>query len=108
MDVSARMNDRFAEIDVVLARIERLAEDLAVDPDGHVRRSATELRAAFDGRGSVEPAVARVRDSLVMLRSTNRDGSRREFQRRAHAVDHMEQVLEGELLPHLRRLGFEV
>jgi hypothetical protein len=102
------MNAKLTAIDILLTRIERLAEDLSADPDGHVRRSTAELRATFAARGAVEPAVARVRDSVVMLRRGNQEGSRREFQRRAHTVDHLEQVVEGELLPTLRRLGFEV
>jgi hypothetical protein len=97
-----------ASIHSVLARIERLAEELQTDPDGHVRRSATELRAAFDAHDAIEPAVARVRGSVNMLRSTNQHGSRREFQRRAHGVDHLEHVVEQELVPNLRRVGFEV
>jgi hypothetical protein len=102
------MNAKFADIDTVLARIERLAEGLQADPDGHVVRSTAELRAAFSDRRAVEPAVARVRDSVHMLRTGNLDGSRRESQRRAHGVDHLEEVMEHELLPHLRRVGFEV
>jgi hypothetical protein len=102
------MNRNFADIDTVLARIERLAEGLQSDPDGHVVRSTNELRAAFSARRAMEPAVARVRDSVHMLRSKNHDGPRREFQRRAHGVDHLEEVMEHELLPHLRRVGFEV
>ena len=102
------MDATLTEIDLLLTRIERLAHELQADPDGHVRRSATELRVTFDARGAVEPAVARLRDSLVMLRRGNRDGSRRKFQQRAHGVDHLEQVLEYELLPTLRRLGFDV
>ena len=38
----------------------------------------------------------------------NADGSRREFRRRAHNVDHLANVVERELIPHLRRIGFEV
>lgn len=102
------MNSKLAEIDTLLTRIERLSEELQTDPDGHVHRSATELHAAFGARRAIEPAVARVRDSIVMLRTGNRDGARREFQRRAHGVDYLEDVLDRELLPTLRRLGFEV
>ena len=102
------MNAKLLEIDMLLTRIERLAEELQADPDGHVRRSATELRATFDARRAVEPAVARVRDSVSMLRQGNRDGSRREFQRRAHGVDHLETILESELVPTLRRVGFDL
>ena len=102
------MDEKLAEIDVVLARIERLAEDLVQDPDHHVLRSANELRTAFCSRLAIEPAVSRIRDGLDMLRSGNHVGTRREFNRRAHGVDHLEQVMEHELLPQLRRVGFNV
>lgn len=102
------MNGQLAIIDTSLAHIERLAEELRADPDGHVRRSVEELRAAFTARGPIEPAVARMRESMQMLRRDNRDGSRREFQRRASSLDHLSAVVEEELLPHLRRLGFDV
>jgi hypothetical protein len=102
------MTKKLAQIETVLAHIERLAKTLETDPDGHVHRSATELRAAFAARGPIEPAVARVRDSVHMLRRGNQDGSRREFQRRARGVEHLEQVMEEELLPSLRRVGFDV
>jgi hypothetical protein len=103
-----RTNSKLAEIDTLLTRIERLSQELRMDPDGHVRRSTTELRSAFDGRRAIEPAVARVRNGIVMLRTGNRDGSRREFQRRAHGVDHLEEVFDRQLLPTLRRIGFDV
>jgi hypothetical protein len=97
-----------ARIGTVLARVERLAGELLADADGHVHRSATELRAAFEARTAIEPAVARVRGSVHMLRRANHEGSRREFQRRSQGVDHFERVVEQELLPDLRRVGFEV
>lgn len=102
------MNGDLGQIETVLTRLERLAEELQADPDGHVRRSANELRSAFEARRAIEPAVARVRDSVRMLRRGNEDGSRREYQRRAHGVDHLEQVVERELLPTLRRVGFDL
>ena len=102
------MQGELERIAVILVRIERLAEELRADPDGHVRRSATELRAIFESRGAVEPAAARVRASVEMLRRNNRDESRREFQRRAQGLDHLDHVIEDELLPQLRRLGFDV
>jgi hypothetical protein len=102
------MNRNIAHIDNVLTRVERLVRQLDADPDGHVRRSANELRTAFDARQALEPALARVRASVHMLRRGNQDGSRREFLRRAQGVDHLAQVVEQELLPSLRRVGFDV
>ena len=95
-------------IEIVLRRIEHLTDELRADPDGHVRRSASELREAFIDRAPVEPAVTRMRDSIRMLRRTNHDGARREFQRRAQGLNQLDEVIVGELLPLLRRMSFDV
>jgi hypothetical protein len=95
-------------IEVILVRMERLAEELRADPDGHVHRSIAELRGAFETRGAVEPAVTRVRDSVQMLWRVNHDGARREYQKRAQSLGHLEAVIASELLPRLRRMGFDV
>ena len=108
LDRAAVFDTKLAEIESLLARIERLAVELGDDPDGHVRRSAAELRAAFVTRAAIEAPVHRIRSGLVMLRRTNQEGTRRAFRNRAHAVDHLEGVLHGQLLPMLRRVGFEV
>jgi hypothetical protein len=102
------MTPHLTQVDTILGTIERLAEELRADPDGHVRRSANELRAAFGERRAIEPAVARLRESVEMLRRENQDGCRREFQRRAPGLDHLGHIVEHELLPHLRQLGFEL
>ena len=91
------MNVQLAHIDTILARIERLADGLRLDPDRDVRRSAGELREAFTARRAIEPAVARMRDSVEVLRRSSQDGP-----------DYLDAVVEHELLPHLRRLGFDV
>jgi hypothetical protein len=95
-------------IEIVLRRIEHLADELRADPDGHVRRSASELRGAFVDRAPVEPAVTRMRDGIRMLRRMNHDGARREFQRRARGLDQLDEMIVGELLPLLRRMSFDV
>ncbi|HSC25804.1 MAG TPA: hypothetical protein VLD67_00935 [Vicinamibacterales bacterium] len=101
--------DALGRIDLALQRIARLAEHL---PDGdteeHVRRSVSELRAAFDGRAPMEPAVARVVRSLQLLTGANHGGRRRVFDDRAPGIDRMDAALESELLPELRRMGFDV
>jgi hypothetical protein len=102
------MKTQLDDIDSTLSRIEHLADVLTVDPDRHVLRSIEELRKAFMTRTAIEPAVDRVRGSVTMLRTHNEDGSRREFQRRAVALDRLGEVVEQELIPCLRRLGFEV
>jgi hypothetical protein len=102
------MSRELADIEALLGRIERLAAELRADPDRHVRRSVTALREAFTTRAAVEPAVARVRDSLRVLWPDHGDGGRREFQKRAQGLSHLEGMIAYELLPHLRRIGFEV
>ena len=102
------MNDDLTRLEAILARIAGLADHLPVDPDGYVHRSASELRAAFQERRAVEPPLTRMRASIEMLRQHNHDGPRREFRRRAHDLDHIEAVLSNELLPQLRRIGFDV
>jgi hypothetical protein len=91
-----------------LGRLVQMAETLRADSDGHVRRSVQELHAVFTARGAIEPAVARVRESLTMLRIDDRAGSRRQFQRRAPSLEYLGYVIEQELMPDLRRLGFDV
>lgn len=102
------MDRQLGEIDTTLSRIALLATQLRADPDEHVGRSIEELRSAFATRGVIESAVARLRASVTMLRSGNRAGGRREFQRRALGLDQLGDVIEQELLPELRRLGFEL
>lgn len=102
------MDPTFAGVDTILTRMVQLADELRADPDGHVRRSVEELRNAFDTRAAMEPAVARVRRSMALLAASNREVSRREFQRRAQGLDHLGYIVDHELLPDLRRLGFEV
>ena len=102
------MHDKLSHVDGILARIAQLAGELKNDPDGHVRRSIDELREAFTTRGAMEPAVARVRHSIDVLRAGDLEGARREFQHRAPGLNHLSDVIEQELLPDLRRLGFDL
>ena len=103
-----RMTSALERIDTKLVSLNRLAEGLLADPDKHVQRSIQELRAAFASRSAIEPVVARVRRSLTMLRSGNHAGSRKEWERRAAGLDRISDLVELELLPDLRRIGFEV
>jgi hypothetical protein len=102
------MQQKLNQIDAKLARVAHLAGELRADPDREVSRSIAELLAAFATRSAIEPAVARVRESLKMLQTANHAGTRREFQLRETGLEHLVDVVEQELLPDLRRLGFEV
>ena len=96
------------QLDCALIRIEHLAHRLRSDPDRYVYRTALELRAAFDGRQAIEPAFARMRASLRMLRRCNEDGSRRDYQRRTRTLDALQAAVEDDVLPRLRQMGFDV
>jgi hypothetical protein len=102
------MKRQLDEIDTTLARIAHLAGGLTADPDRHVQRSVEELRTAFTERTAIEPAVGRVRSTVTLLRTEDGESPRREFHRRAAGLDHLGDVVEHELVPSLRRLGFEV
>ena len=101
------MNVQLEQIEVILGRVERLALQLCADPNGDVRRSAIQLRDAFETRRAIEPAVALMLDRIRAVRNTH-DGPRREFQRRAPGLDRLEHVIAWDLLPQLRRVGFDV
>lgn len=102
------MNHPLEQVESTLVRLATLAGELRADPGGRVRRSVEDLRAAFTARGAIEPAMARVRDSMDLLRTGNHEGSRAEFARRTPGLDPLGDIVEQELLPDLRRLGFEV
>ncbi len=85
-------HEKLSHVDATLGRIADLANQLGNDPDGHVRRSAAELRAAFATRGAIEPAVARLRHSVD----------------HALGLDRLADVIVQDLLPDLRRLGFDL
>lgn len=99
---------RLSQIDAILEDIEQLAQALRTDPDGHVCRSAAELRRAFASRTAIEPAVARVMQSVRMVRRASLDGSRREFQRQVRGLNRIERTIGRDLIPQLRSIGFEV
>lgn len=103
-----QLDGGLARLDGILARIEHLAGQLRADPDGHVHRSAMELRTAFDDRRAMEPAFARMHESVRMLRQGNQHECRREFLRRASGLDYLDTVVENELRPQMRRVGFDV
>jgi hypothetical protein len=99
------MNTVLLEIETILAQVERLASQLRTDPDRFIYRSAIELRTTFVDRRPIEPALERVRISVRTLRHATPDHGERHV---ATALDFLDDVLEQELLPRLRRTGFEV
>jgi hypothetical protein len=101
------MNTVLVEIEAILEQVERLAGQLRADPDRFIYRSAMELRATFVDRRPIEPALERVRISVRTLRSAAPSPIATR-PRAATTLDFLDDVLEQELLPRLRRSGFEV
>ncbi|HEY7056763.1 MAG TPA: hypothetical protein VH458_09575 [Vicinamibacterales bacterium] len=102
------MSPMLVQLDGILLRIEQLAERLRADSDRDVHRHACELRAAFADRTAIEPAFARMRDSLQLLRRSSQDDPRPALRPAAGTLDELEAAIEHELLPRLRQVGFDV
>jgi hypothetical protein len=94
------MKEPFEQIAAALDHVASIAERV---PDDVVRSSARELQRTFAERGSVEPAVGRLRNSLSRLSGDE--------QRRAtewKVVTQLDAAIAEQLLPELRRVGFDV
>ena len=94
------MKEPFEEIAAAIDHVTSIAERV---PDDVVRSSARELQRTFAERGSVEPAVGRLRSSLSRLSG---DQHRRGTERKV--VTQLDAAIAEQLLPELRRVGFDV
>jgi len=94
------MKEPFEEIAAALDHVTSIAERV---PDDVVRSSARHLRRTFAERGSVEPAVGRLQNSLSRL---SRDEQRRSPEEKI--VSQLGAAIAEQLLPELRRVGFDV
>jgi hypothetical protein len=105
LDVDAQL----AQIELVLARMEHVASDLQMDdPGGCVFQSTQELSRAFGTRAAVEPAAQRMRDGLAILRRTPPADAREPSPQQTRQIDHLHALFLDELLPMLRRVGFDL
>jgi len=95
------MNEPFERIAAALDHVTSIAERL---PDDVVRSSARELKRAFAQRGSVEPAVSRLRRSVSRLT----DNTQPSTAPQETIVNQLDSAIAEQLLPELRRVGFEV
>ena len=95
------MKEPFEDIDAALDRVTSIAERV---PDDVVRTSARQLKQTFAQRGSVEPAVRRLRKSVSRLTASS--GLQTAPQERI--VSQLDSVIAEQLLPELRRVGFDV
>jgi hypothetical protein len=101
--------DVLAGVVVALARVTVVAERLLDgDSEGHVRRSIEEFATVFARREAVEPAVARMRTSILMLHESRRAGRRRVYEHDKDLIGELDSAIEERLLPALRRIGFAV
>jgi hypothetical protein len=98
----------FAPIEAALHSVDEFAGRLpAGDPENHVRRSLDELRTAFTTRAAIEPPVDRLLRSLTMLNSSAAQGAL-PFRRQSVCSARLLSAIQRDLLPALRRVGFEV
>ena len=95
------MKEPFEGIAAALDRVTSIAERL---PDDVVRSSARELQQTFVQRGSVEPAVNRLQRSVSRLTQDARRGAVPQEK----IVSQLDSVIAEQLLPELRRVGFDV
>lgn len=88
-------------VETALQRLAQLADELLeMDVHGDVREAVDLLRAAFADRQQLEPAVAGVVRCVQALVGQDRPSHR--------DVDRLHSALELQVLPELRRVGFEV
>ena len=92
------MNEPFKHIAAALDRVASIAERV---PDDVVQSSARELQRTFAERGSVEPAVDRLQSSVSRL-------AKKDQPLPGQIVSQLDAVIAEQLLPELRRVGFEV
>jgi hypothetical protein len=102
--------DIFAGVVIALARVTTIAERLHDgDAEGRVRRSIDDFAVAFARREAIGPAVARMRNSIVMLHDGADDAvplSASEGDK--SLIKDLDAAIERQLLPELQRLGFEL
>lgn len=101
--------DLFAGVVVALNRVAVFADRLpAGDAEGHVRRSIDEFATAFSRREALEPKVARMLGSILMLHGSRLAGRRRAYEQDKILVGELDRAVEERLLPELRKIGFGV
>jgi hypothetical protein len=102
-------DEDFASIEAALQVVEKFASRLTVgDAEGHVCRSVNELCAAVTKKEGIEPAVDRLVCGLRGLHDVRAASRRRDFGRESPAVDRLLDAVQEELLPALRRVGYQV
>jgi hypothetical protein len=102
-------DEDFTSIEAALQVVKKFASRLTLgDAEGHVRRSVDELCAAVTKKEGIESAVDRLLRGLRGLDDAHAASRRRDFGREAPAVDRLLDAVQEELLPALRRVGYQV
>jgi hypothetical protein len=99
--------------DDTLDPLRRLIDEFASRlPDGEreddVRRALARTQVALNETRGIESAVRELVTTLHQLDEDTVGGRRREFQRNAPAVGRLLEALQEDLLPLLRRAGYQV
>ena len=103
------MDEEFISIKAALEVVEKFTSRLTVgDAEGHVRRSVDELYSAVTKKEGIEPAVDRLLRGLRGLNDAHAARRRRDLGRESPAVDRLLDAVQEELLPALRRVGYQV
>ena len=101
------------DLEGVLSRIQaiekfagRLPEG---DVEGHIRRSAHELTLASEQRRGVEATFERLMQAVRQWGEHNTPGRlRRDFENEAPSVTRLFETIQGQLMPALKRAGYQV
>ena len=102
-------DEDFTSVEAALQVVEKFASRLtAGDAEGHVRRSVDELCAAVAKKEEIQFAVDRLLRGLRSLDDARAARRRRDFGRESPAVDRLLDAVQKELLPALRRVGYQV
>jgi hypothetical protein len=79
------------------------------DVEGHIRRSAHELTLASEQRRGVEATFERLMQAVRQLGEHNTTGRlRRDFENEAPLVARLLEAIEEQLVPALKRAGYQV
>jgi hypothetical protein len=79
------------------------------DVEGHIRRSAHELTLAVEHRCGVEAAGERLMHAVRQLDEHNTTGRlRRDFEHEAPSVARLLEAIQEQLVPALKRAGYQV
>jgi hypothetical protein len=79
------------------------------DVEGHIRRSAHELTLASEQRRGVEATFERLMQAVRQLDEHNTTGRlRRDFENEAPLVARLLEAIEEQLVPALKRAGYQV